>query len=90
MPQLPRTPGGGRQALLLARPVLAACPAPSELEEPPELLLLPVEPAARKLSRHASSSDRDRDIYPPAVAWAVWSEGVSAIGAAGVGLNFAI
>jgi hypothetical protein len=25
--------------------VLAACPAPSELEEPPELLLLPVDPA---------------------------------------------
>jgi hypothetical protein len=37
-----------REGALLLRPpapVLAACPGPSELEEPPELLLLPVDPA---------------------------------------------
>jgi hypothetical protein len=37
-------------ALLLPPPVLASCPAPPELEEPPELLLLAVDPATRKLS----------------------------------------
>jgi hypothetical protein len=49
-PGAPATPVRGRQALLLARLLLAACHAPSELEEPPELLLLPVDPAARELA----------------------------------------
>jgi hypothetical protein len=48
LPDAPATPGRGRRALLLERLLLAACPAPSELEEPPPLLLLlPVDRAAR-------------------------------------------
>jgi hypothetical protein len=50
MPDAPgKAPGGRRRALPLPPPVLAACPAPPELEEP-EPLLLPVGPAARELS----------------------------------------
>jgi hypothetical protein len=54
MPEAPATPGRGRQALLLARLLLAACPAPSELEqEPPELLLLPVDPFCKKSLKYS-------------------------------------
>jgi hypothetical protein len=52
MPEAPAHPSGRRRALLLPRPVPGACPAPPELEEPPELLLLPVDPAARTITWH--------------------------------------
>jgi hypothetical protein len=59
MPDAPAPQSGRRRALQQpCPPMLAACPAPSVLEEPgPEPLLLPVDPAARELPWRRAASE---------------------------------